>query len=373
MELLELDNESALPSSFHGSRGGADGVFLLRPLAKRSKGKREIRGEEVVVLSPEKIEASHTLKPIPKTVHIGHLRSDLKPVLSVNSGDVVTVETYTALPPEEYEAAGLKPEMIPQTLRDIFREVKDKGPGPHVLTGPIEIQGAEPGDMLEVHIHEIALTLPFGYNRILVGSGALPDDFPYNSTTLLWIDLNKMTSEIAPGIVIPLRPFFGTLGVAPPPAMGRVNSLRPGSYGGNIDNKELAAGTVLYLPVHVKGALFSVGDAHAIQGDGEVNLTGLETGARGTFQFFVRKKKRIRWPRAETPMHFIAMGLNEDLDLAAQMAVREVIDFLGEAKGIDREDAYRIASLAVDLHVTQVVDGVKGIHAMIPKGIFGGS
>jgi acetamidase/formamidase len=315
-------------------------------------------------------EEQHTLTAGPKTVHVGHLSSELKPVLTINPGDTVLIETYGSSPPETYEADGVPPNMIPQSLRDIFRETKDSGPGPHILTGPIQINGAQTGDTLEVRIKDIVLTMPFGYNSILWGSGALLEDFPYNSKRFLKMDLVKMTSEVIPGVIIPLRPFFGTLGVAPPPIMGRVNSMIPGIYGGNMDNKEIISGTVLYLPIHVKGAQFSVGDAHAVQGDGEVDSTALETSAKGTFQFFLHKNKRIKWPRAESFTHFIAMGFNEDLDVAVQAAVREVIDFLGEVKGVKSEEAYRIASLAVDLRVTQVVNGVKGIHAMIPKKIF---
>ena len=321
-------------------------------------------------MSSKGSRTSHRLAANPKTVHWGHFSSELVPVLSVNSGEMVVVETLASLPPDEYEAAGIAPDLIPQALRDVFSEVGDRGPGPHILTGPISINGAEPGDVLEVHIEGIELTTPFGYNRIIYGMGALPEDFPYSSLRLLRYDPNAMRAEVIPGVVIPFRPFFGTMAVAPPSIMGKVSSMPPGVYGGNIDNKELVPGTTLYLPIHVKGALFSVGDAHAVQGDGEVDVSAIETAARGTFRFAVRKNKRIRWPRAETPTDFITMGLHEDLDVAVQMAVREVIDFLGEEKGISREDAYRIASLAVDLRVTQVVDGVKGIHAMIPKNIF---
>jgi acetamidase/formamidase len=160
------------------------------------------------------------------------------------------------------------------------------------------------------------------------------------------------------------------MGVAPIPAQGKISSGPPGIHGGNLDLKELVAGTTLYLPVHVKGALFSAADGHAVQGDGEINLSALETSLVGTFQFAVLKGKRIRWPRAETPTHYITMGLNEDLDEAARIAVREMIAYLGEEKGIDPTEAYRLASLAVDLRVTQLVDGVKGIHAMLPKAIF---
>ena len=173
-----------------------------------------------------------------------------------------------------------------------------------------------------------------------------------------------------PGIVVPLRPFFGNLGVAPTVSQGKISSGLPGIYGGNLDNKELIPGTILYLPVHIKGALFSAGDGHAVQGDGEVNISALETFVEGTFQFFVCKNKRLRWPRAETPTHFITMGLDEDLDMAAKMAVREMIDYLHEEKGISIEYAYMMTSLIVDLHVTQIVNIVKGIHAMLPKSVF---
>jgi acetamidase/formamidase len=321
-------------------------------------------------MSAKKPQTVHRLAAGPKTVHLGHFSSDLEPALVIDPGDLVVIDTLGGLAPDQLEAAGLAPDLIPESLRDIFREVKERGPGPHILTGPVFIRDAQPGDILEVHLHAVKLTSSYGYSLIRPGKGALPEDFPYDSTRILRIDVDGMTSEVAPGVLVPLRPFFGNLGVAPPPAMGRVSSMPPGIHGGNMDNKELIPGTILYLPVHVKGALFSAGDAHAVQGDGEVSLTGLETAAQGTFQFFLRKKGKMTWPRAETPTHFILMGFDPDLDVAVQMAVREVIDFLGERMNLSREDAYRIASLTSDLRVTQVVDGVKGIHAMLPKAIF---
>jgi acetamidase/formamidase len=313
---------------------------------------------------------SHKLKATPPVVHWGYLSSELKPVLSIQPGDTVLIETLSSCCPEEYQAAGVPLEKIPHALIEICRIVKDRGPAAHILLGPIKIEGAEPGDVLEVRILETTLTLPFGYNRIRSGKGLLPGEFPYDTTRILQLDLERMTTEILPGVIVPLRPFFGIMAVAPPPDMGRVSSMSPGVFGGNMDNKELIAGTILYLPVHVPGALFSAGDGHAVQGDGEVNLTALETPLTGVFQFFIQKKRSIKWPRAETPTHFITMGLHEDLDVAAEMAVREAIEFLGETRGMKREDAYILVSLAADLHVTQVVDGVKGIHVMIPKSIF---
>jgi acetamidase/formamidase len=314
--------------------------------------------------------SSYKLTASPKTVHWGYLSSTLKPVLEIASGDIVTVETSASCSPAEYEAAGIAPDLIPQALRNIFAEVKDKGPGPHILVGPIYINRSEPGDVLEVHIKDIKLTVPFGHNRIAYQMGTLSEDFPFDAIKIFKIDLQKMRSEIIPGVFVPLKPFFGTMAVSPPSTMGRISSDPPGIYGGNMDNKELTAGTILYLPIHVKGALFSVGDGHAAQGDGEVDQTALETAMEGTFQFFIHKNRGMKWPRAETPTHFITMGFNQDLDVATQMAVRGVIDFLEEEKGISRDDAYRVASIAADLHVTQVVNGVKGIHCMLPKSIF---
>ena len=167
-----------------------------------------------------------------------------------------------------------------------------------------------------------------------------------------------------------IAPFFGSIGVAPDPLVGRISSGPPGHHAGNLDNKELVAGSTLYLPVHVRGALLSMGDGHAMQGDGEVTVTALETSLRGTVQVTVRKGKRLTWPRAETPTHYIAMGLHTDLDEAARLATHEMIDFLVTEKGMKRDEAYILCSLAADLHVTQLVDGTKGVHAMIAKSIF---
>jgi acetamidase/formamidase len=184
------------------------------------------------------------------------------------------------------------------------------------------------------------------------------------------LDGEKMIARFAEGIEVPLRPFFGSMGVAPPEASGRVNSAPPGIHAGNLDNKELVAGTTLLIPVHVPGALFQVGDGHAGQGDGEVDITALETSLKGKLRFFLRKGARLNWPRAETPTHFIAMGIDKDLDEAMKIAVREAVELIVAEKKLDRDDAYMLCSVAVDFRVTQVVDGTKGVHAMIPKSIF---
>lgn len=317
--------------------------------------------------------AEHTLMPSAKTVHIGHFAPNVKPVLSINSGDFVTVETASMLTAEAIQKSGIVPvSSIPAYQTEIFRDVKDRGPGPHVLTGPIEVRGAEPGDVLEVRILSVELAHEFGFNRMRPGAGAIPEDFPNLWERLIKLDRQKKIAEVAKGVVVPVdKPFFGTMGVAPPLSLGRISSGPPGVHCGNLDNKDLVAGTTLFIPVHVRGALFSAGDGHAAQGHGEVDLTGIETGLRGRFQFIVRKDMKLTWPRAETPTHWIAMGLHIDLDEAMKMAVRETIDEITKRfPHLTREEAYMIASVAVDYHVTQVVDGTKGIHGMIPKSIF---
>ncbi len=319
--------------------------------------------------------AEYVLMPSPQTVHIGHFNAALKPVLTINSGDTVTIETATQIDPAEVDRSGVVPPgAVPDYTRAIYREVKDRGPGAHILSGPIFVNGAQLGDVLEVRIQEIDLATDYGYNVQRPYLGALPAEFPGVFQRVIRIDRAAKTAEIAPGVVIPVnRPFFGTLGLAPLPAMGRISSGPPGVHTGNIDNKDVAAGTTLYMPVYVAGAVFSVGDGHAAQGHGEVDLSAIETGLRGKFQFIVRKDMKITWPRAETATHWIVMGLNPNLEEAMKMAVRETISFLTERfPKLSREEAYMIASIAVDYHVTQVVDGTKGIHGMIPKAIFAG-
>jgi acetamidase/formamidase len=317
--------------------------------------------------------AEYTLMPNPQTVHVGYFSAASKPVLTINSGDTVTIESVAGLDPEIIDASGVvPPSAVPEYVRAIRREVTDRGPGPHILTGPVFINGAAPGDVLEVRIQQIDLAIDYGNNVQRPYAGALPDEFPGFFQRIIPIDRQAKTATLAPGVVVPVnRPFFGVMGVAPLPAMGRISSMPPGVHTGNLDNKDLVAGTTLYLPVYAAGALFSAGDAHAAQGHGEVDLSAIETGLRGKFQFIVRKDMKISWPRAENATHWIVMGLNPNLEEAMKMAVRETINFLTERfPKLSRQEAYMIASIAVDYHVTQVVDGTKGIHGMIPKTIF---
>jgi acetamidase/formamidase len=311
----------------------------------------------------------YKLKATPKTVVWGYYDASTAPVLRIKSGDTVEVQTLSGNP-ARLEGAGVRPDQVEQALRDVYKEVTNKGPGPHILTGPIYIEGAEPGDVLEVRIKSVQLAIAYAWNAFSPGRGFLPEDFPYARMKIIPLDERKMVARFADGIEIPLRPFFGSMGVAPPEVSGRISSAPPWIHAGNLDNKELVAGTTLFIPVHARGALFQVGDGHAGQGNGEVDITALETSLIGAFQFVVRKDMRLRWPRGETPTHFMTMGLHEDLNEATKMAVREMIDFLVAEKRLTRDDAYMLTSVAADLSITQLVDGNKGVHAMIAKAIF---
>jgi acetamidase/formamidase len=316
---------------------------------------------------------THRLAATAKTVVFGYFDASTPPVLRMRSGETVEIRSSMIASAEALEAAGVDRSEIDPELRAIYREVRDRGPGPHILTGPIFIEGAEPGDVLEVEIQDIRLSVPYALNQFIPGLGTLPEDFPYTVAKIVRLDTRRMVTEIRPGVYVSLRPFFGCMGVAPPAELGRISSVPPWIHAGNLDNKELVAGTRLFIPIHVKGALFSAGDGHAAQGNGEVDLMALETALIGTFRLAVRKGPRLLWPRAETPSHFITMGFDEDLNIAAKLATRDMIDFLVEEKKMKRDDAYMLVSVAVDLAVTQLVDGKKGIHAMLPKSVFRGS
>jgi acetamidase/formamidase len=312
----------------------------------------------------------HELPLRPETVHWGYYDAKLAPALTVASGDRVRIETMVAGGLQRLRLAGATEAEIPDSLKAVEQRVTERGPGAHPMSGPIFVQGAAPGDTLEVRILGIEFLHNFGVNAFSPGGGVLPDEYPYAQLKLLRWPAGADRVEFKAGITLPIAPFFGSIGVAPPPLVGRISSRPPGWHGGNLDNRDLVAGSILYLPVHVPGALLSVGDGHAMQGHGEVTGTALETSLRGTFELRVRKGQRLRWPRAETPTHFISMGLHEDLDEAARLATRELIDFLVAEKGLSRDDAYMLCSLAADLHVTQAVDATKGVHATIAKSYF---
>jgi acetamidase/formamidase len=313
---------------------------------------------------------THELPLAPSSVHWGYYDARLPPALRIQSGDRVRVETMVAGGLQRLRLAGVKEEEIPEPLKAVERAVTERGPGAHPMSGPIYVEGAGPGDSLEIRILAIEFLHPFGVNAFSPGGGVLPDEYPYAGLRLLRWQPGATRVEFSPGISLPIAPFFGSIGVAPPPLVGRISSRPPGWHGGNLDNKDLVAGSTLFLPVHVPGALLSIGDGHALQGDGEVTGTALETSLRGTFEIRVRKGERLRWPRAETPTHYIAMGLDPDLDEAARLATREMIDFLVAERSMTQDEAYMLCSLAADLRVTQVVDATKGVHVMLAKSIF---
>jgi acetamidase/formamidase len=307
----------------------------------------------------------------PTTVAWGYYWAKARPVLTVHSGDTVRIQTLsTCGSTKRLEDEGVPAAEIPPYNQPIYDQVKDRGPGGHILTGPVAIADAEPGDVLEVQILKIDLDAPFACNGFGVGRGFLPNDYPYGRTRIIPLDRDKMVAHFAPGIEIPLHPFFGSMGDAPPESAGRYDSAPPWMHAGNMDNKLLVAGTTLYIPVHAKGALFEVGDGHAGQGNGEVDITAMETFLTGTFRFIVHKDQHLLWPRAETPTSYISMGFSPDLKTATEMAVRNMIDFLVTEKHLSRDDAYMLTSVAVDVDITQLVDGNVGVHAICPKDIF---
>jgi acetamidase/formamidase len=313
--------------------------------------------------------ADYTLPATPATVAWGYYSGLSKPALTVHSGDTVRMQTLsTCGSPERMIARGVKPEDIPPYTAAIYNEVQDRGPGGHILTGPVAIAEAEPGDVLEVQILKVDLDADFACNGFGLGRGFLPMDYPYSGSKIIPLDRKKMIGHFGPGIEIPLHPFFGSMGVAP--AGGKIDSAPPFAHAGNLDNKELVAGTTLYIPVAVKGALFQAGDGHAAQGNGEVDITALETYLSGNFRFVVHKNRRLVWPRAETPDYYISMGFSKDLKEATELALRDMIAFLVDEKHLSRDDAYMLASAAVDMNITQLVDGNVGVHAMLPKRIF---
>lgn len=308
----------------------------------------------------------HVLKATPDTVVIGYYDATSKPALRIQPNDTVRIEALGVGSPEQWTGAGLPTDKLEPSRVAIAKAAPIRG---HILTGPIYIEGAAPGDTLELQILKIDVAYPYAYNG-MGRNGVLAAEFPKGGRRIIPLDLKRKLALFAPNVEIPLAPFYGSMGVAPPPALGRVSSSPPGIYAGNLDNKRLIAGTRLFIPVHVPGALFQVGDGHAGQGDGEVDQTGLETSLTGNFRFVLHKGKTIAWPRAETPTHYIAMGLDPDVNVAIKLATLEALNFLVTEKGLSREDAYMLISCAVDLHITQLVDGTKGVHAMIPKKIF---
>ncbi|MGI4831136.1 MAG: acetamidase/formamidase family protein [Janthinobacterium lividum] len=332
---------------------------------------------------PLAAQQTFDLKATPQTVVWGNYNGAATPALTVHSGDTVTIQTLsTCGPPQRLEASGVKPADIPPYVGDIYRNFPNdqKGPGGHILTGPVALADSAPGDVLEVRIQKIQIDVPWACNSFGAGRGFLPDDFPYSRTRIIPLDRQKMLAHFAPGVDIPLHPFFGSMGIATP--SGKTDSAPPWMNAGNMDNRELTAGTTLFIPINSKGTNFEVGDGHANQGNGEVDITALETQLTGTFQFIVHKgsldnPNRLLWPRAETASAYISMGFHEDLKRATEMAVRNMIDFLSNPEmspahpALSRADAYSLVSVACDVDITQLVDLPRvGVHVLCPRTLF---
>jgi acetamidase/formamidase len=305
----------------------------------------------------------HRLEPAPETVHWGFFDARLAPQLSIASGESVTISSVSG----SAEMMPGPPLRIPPALTAIQDKVTRKMVPGHICTGPVAIHGAKPGQVLQVDIQSIEPFYDWGYSGVRPLAGALPHDFADTRVFHVVLDRERKNWLLPWGQHVPLAPFFGVMGTAPPAAWGTVSTLPPRQNGGNLDNKELVAGTTLYLPIFVEGALFSVGDGHGVQGDGEVSVNAVETGLTGTFRLTVRDDLALEWPLAETPTHMITMAFDPDLDDCVVIALRQMLDLICARAGLDRYQAYTLASLAADLRVTQVVNGNKGIHVMLDK------
>ena len=316
--------------------------------------------------------ATHRLNATPETVRLGMFDASFPPVLTIRSGDIVEIEClsgYEAMMPADTDRFKIPDQLLKIHAAHLPRL------GPHILTGPLEIEDAVPGDVLEVRIGEIRPNNDWGFTLSSPHSGTIPEDFPCKYLSHIAVDPVARSCKPDWGPTLMLAPFFGVMGVAPSAELGCLSSREPGAHGGNLDNRELGTGSRLYLPVWTKGALFSVGDGHGLQGDGEVCLTALELGLTGILTFYLHKVGKSpfplsAYPRAETTDHYISMGLHEDLDEALKIALREMLALLLHNTTLMPEQAYQLCSLAVDFRGTQSVNGKKGIHALLKKSVF---
>lgn len=337
--------------------------------------------------SQNESNADHFVESTPENVIWGELfTADNEPILRIQSGDVITIETvsHEGILPDQgdtvefFTEAGIdEADILPDQLA-VKEQIERTAPGPHVITGPIYIEDAEPGDVLEIRTVGIDYRVPYGVISNRHSKGALPGEYPVNDadiyTKVIPLDTDQgigifRPANGRPNIDLPLEPFMGIMGVAPADPEEAVNSVPPGNYGGNVDIKHLTVGSSLYLPVQVPGALFYTGDPHCAQGNGEVALTAIECSLTPTFELIVHKDKQLESPMAETDEAWLAIGLDEDLDEAMKKAVRESLRIIEDEYGLTKQDALLFGSAAIDYEVSQVVDIVKGIHGVIPKDI----
>lgn len=318
-----------------------------------------------------------TLRSTPQTVSWGWIAADLPPVLRVRSGEIVRIDTVTHQgintsrdPVAFFGAAGIAPGEVLQDAVAIYRQVKrEEGAGPHLVTGPVYVEGAEPGDMLEVRILDVEIRVPYGVNSTGPGRGVLPELLSQPAEKIIKLDPGRGVALFSREIEVPLAPFMGIMAVAPPPELVRVSTKPPGAFGGNVDFKHLTAGATLYLPVFNGGALFYTGDGHACQGDGEVDGTAIEISLTPTVQLIVHKGagRTMKWPRAEDTAHYYSMGMGDELGAALGNAIRETTMFLQQEAGLSAAEAYALCSLAVDFRVGEAVNNVLMVYGAIPK------
>jgi acetamidase/formamidase len=309
--------------------------------------------------------ATHRIAATPETVRWGVFDASFPPVVTIASGDTVVLECVTGGPDTMPPAgSGMS---VPPALHAIHARVP-RGPG-HIITGPVAVAGAEPGDMLEVKIEKIEFGADWGFCGFRPLAGTIPEDFPERFLTHIPVDRAARSCRLSYGVELKLAPFFGVMGVAPRPGYGTISTVQPREHGGNMDNKELGEGSTLFLPVWAPGGLFSAGDGHGVQGDGEVCINALEMCLTGTFTLTLHKKAGLAYPRGETASHYISMGMDADLDIAMKTALREMIAFICARSNLSRQEAYQFCSLAVDFHVTQTVNGEKGVHGLLKKGL----
>ena len=321
-----------------------------------------------------------TLRSTPETVIWGYITADLPPALTIKSGQTVKIDTVSHQglltkdePVKFFGAAGIPADQVLQDATDIYHKVaRVKGLSAHVLTGPIYIEEAAPGDMLEVRIHKLDLRVPYGVNTSGPRAGVLPDLLTAPAPKIIKFDTTRNVALFSSDIEVPLAPFLGVMAVAPSRDVLLVSSRPPWRWGGNMDFRQLTPGASLYLPVFNNGAQFYTGDPHAVQGDGEVNGTAIEASLSATLQFIVHKGegKGMRWPRAEDATHYYTMGMDLDLNVAMRNATRETVEFLQQNFGLSTADAYSLASIAVDFRVGEAVDSVQLVYGMIPKKLF---
>ncbi len=324
------------------------------------------------------VQVDAVLKSTPDTVLWGYIAANLPAALTIESGQIVEIETLshqgltTAKDPATFFGAyGIGECDVLADAKTVYAEVKrPRGASVHILTGPVYVEDAAPGDTLEVRVLDIKFRVPYGVNHTGPGKGVLPKLLKEPSAKLIRLDLERQVALFSADIEIPLSPFMGIMAVSPPTSLGMVSSTPPGSWGGNMDLKFCTAGSSLFLPVFNKGAQFFTGDGHAVQGDGEVDGGAIEISLKPTLQFILHKGKAIKLPRLETATDYFCTGLDTDLNVASRIALQEAVDFLQAEKGMAAAEAYALASLAVDLGIGQAVDIVNLVYARIPKRIF---